>query len=137
MSTPPQAEPPPARRRDRWSDRGPPRSRETRRDERYFRPDRNPVVLTGLRHDTVTVDAGTYATTVVRPTIKTTGMFAEDGDAQVWFTNDARRYPVLVRSHFAKFSLTLALTSVKAGNDTSARGRRGDRKKRRAVSRQS
>ncbi|HET7456043.1 MAG TPA: DUF3108 domain-containing protein [Gemmatimonadaceae bacterium] len=98
---------------------------ETRRDERYFRPDRNPVVLTGLRHDTVTVDAGTYATTVVRPTIKTTGMFAEDGDAQVWFTNDARRYPVLVRSHFAKFSLTLALTSVKAGAETSARGRRG------------
>src|SRR6478736_8156073 len=28
---------------------------ETRRDDRYFMPDRNPVVLTGLREDTVTV----------------------------------------------------------------------------------
>ena len=26
---------------------------ETRRDDRYFRPDRNPVVLTGVRQDTV------------------------------------------------------------------------------------
>src|SRR5215203_2337216 len=41
---------------------------ETRTDDRYFRPDRNPVVLTGLRQDTVQVGAGTFATTVVKPT---------------------------------------------------------------------
>ena len=89
---------------------------ETRRDDRYFRPDRNPVVLTGLRHETVKVDAGTFATTVVRPTIKTNGIFSENGDAQVWFTDDARRYPVLVKTRFAKFSLTLTLQSVKSGD---------------------
>ena len=89
---------------------------ETRRDDRYFRPDRNPVVLTGLRHETVKVDAGTFATTVVRPTIKTNGIFSENGDAQVWFTDDARRYPVLVKTRFAKFSLTLTLQSVKPGD---------------------
>jgi hypothetical protein len=97
---------------------------ETRSDARYFRPDRNPVVLTGLRHDTVTVDAGIFATTVVRPTIRTTGIFSENGDAQVWFTNDARRYPVLVRTKFAKFSLTLALQSMKAGGESGAQGHR-------------
>jgi hypothetical protein len=85
---------------------------ETRRDDRYFRPDRNPVVLTGLREDTVTVGAGTFPTTVVRPTIKTGGLFSANGDAQVWFTNDERRLPVLLKTHFSKFTLTLNLQSV-------------------------
>jgi hypothetical protein len=89
---------------------------ETRRDDRYFRPDRNPVVLTGLRQETVTVDAGTFATTVVRPTIKTKGLFSENGDAQVWFSDDAGRYPVLVKTKFSKFSLSLTLESVKPGD---------------------
>lgn len=88
---------------------------ETRRDDRYFIPDRNPVVLTGLREDTVTVGAGTFATTVVSPTIKSGGIFSEHGDAQVWFTNDERRLPVLVKTHFSRFSLTLSLTSVTYG----------------------
>lgn len=85
---------------------------ETRRDDRYFRPDLNPVILTGLREDTVTVGAGTFVTTVVRPTIKTGGIFAENGEAQVWFSNDERRLPVQLKTRFAKFSLTLSLTSA-------------------------
>ena len=93
------------------------RAGETRRDDRYVRPDRNPVVLTGLRHETVQVDAGTFATTVVRPTIKTNGLFSENGDAQVWFSNDARRYPVQVKTKFSKFSLSLTLQKVKPGDD--------------------
>ena len=88
---------------------------ETRRDDRYFRPDKNPVVLTGLRQETVKVDAGTYATTVVRPTIRTSGIFSDDGQAQVWFTNDANRYPVQVKAKFSKFTLTLELKSVTPG----------------------
>jgi len=91
------------------------RAGETRRYDRYFRPDRNPVVLTGLREDTVTVGAGTFMTTVVRPTIKTGGIFSENGEAQVWFTNDERRLPVLLKTKFSRFSLTLALQSMTAG----------------------
>ena len=88
---------------------------ETRRDDRYFRPDRNPVVLTGVRRDSVSVGAGNFAATVVRPTIKTNGIFSERGEAHVWFSDDARRYPVLLKSKFARFSLTLALESVVPG----------------------
>jgi hypothetical protein len=88
---------------------------ETRRDDRYFRPDRNPVVLTGLRRESVRVGAGSFAATVVRPTIKANGIFSENGEAQVWFSEDARRYPVLVKSKFARFSLTLSLQSVVPG----------------------
>jgi hypothetical protein len=93
---------------------------ETRREERYFKPDRNPVVLTGLRRDTVTVGAGTFATTVVRPTVRTKGIFSEDGEAQVWFSDDAARYPVQVKAKFAKLSLSLTLQSVTRGVDPSA-----------------
>ena len=93
---------------------------ETRRDDRYFRPDKNPVVLSGLRQDTITVGAGTFATTVVRPTIRTSGIFGEDGQAQVWFTDDANRYPVQVKAKFSKFSLTLSLQSVTPGVHPSA-----------------
>ena len=93
---------------------------ETRRDDRYFRPDRNPVVLTGLRNETVRVGAGNFATTVVRPSIKANGIFSENGEAQVWFSRDARRYPVLVKSKFAKFSLTLSLQSVVPGETADA-----------------
>lgn len=61
-----------------------PRVGETRRDDRYFRPDRNPVVLTGLRHESVEVSAVTFAATVIRPSVKANGIFSENGDAQVW-----------------------------------------------------
>lgn len=93
---------------------------ETRRDDRYFRPDKNPVVLTGVRQDTITVGAGTFATTVVRPTIRTSGIFSENGQAHVWFTDDVNRYPVQVKAKFARFSLTLSLQSVERGVQSSA-----------------
>lgn len=89
---------------------------ETRRDDRYFRPDRNPVILTGLRADTVTVNAGTFGTVVVRPSIKANGLFSENGDAQIWFSDDANRYPVQLKTKFSRFSLTLSLQSVTAGD---------------------
>ena len=89
---------------------------ETRRDDRYFRPDRNPVILTGLRNDTITVNAGTFGTIVVRPSIKANGLFSENGDAQIWFSDDASRYPVQLKTKFSRFSLTLSLQSVTAGD---------------------
>jgi hypothetical protein len=88
---------------------------ETRRDDRYFRPDRNPVVLTGLRQESVQVGAGNFAATVVQPSIKANGIFSDRGEAQVWFSDDARRYPVMLRSKFAKFSLKLELESIDSG----------------------
>ena len=89
---------------------------ETRRDDRYFRPDRNPVILTGVRNDTVTVNAGTFGTVVVKPSIKANGLFSENGDAQIWFSDDASRYPVQLKTKFSRFSLTLSLQTVTAGD---------------------
>ena len=98
---------------------------ETRRDDRYFRPDKNPVVLTGLREDTVKVGAGTFPATVVRPTIKTNGLFSENGEAYVWFSADERRLPVQMKTKFAKFFLTLTLESVTTATEATARTQPG------------
>jgi len=62
------------------------------------------------------VDAGRFATTVIRPSIKANGIFSENGDAQLWLSDDANRYPVQLKSRFSKFSLTLELQSVKPGD---------------------
>jgi len=91
---------------------------ETRREDRYFKPDRNPVVLVGVRNDTIDVGAGRFNTVVVSPSIRAKGLFAEGGEAQVWFSDDDRRYPVQLKSHFGKFSLTLTLQSVIPGDSS-------------------
>jgi hypothetical protein len=78
------------------------------------------VVLTGLRTETITVGAGTFTATVVRPAIRANGIFSEGGEAQVWFSDDARRYPLQVKTRFAKFALSLTLQSVTPGADASA-----------------
>src|SRR5688572_18493595 len=93
---------------------------ETREEDRYFRPDRNPVVLKGLRRETVSVPAGSYSAVVVAPTIRTRGMFAEGGEAQVWFSDDERRYPVLLKSKFGGFTMKLELQSVTLGDTAPA-----------------
>jgi hypothetical protein len=62
---------------------------------RYFKAEANPIVLRVVRRDTVTVPAGTFACVVVQPTIKTSGLFGEGGEAELWFSDD--EYHTLVR----------------------------------------
>lgn len=84
--------------------------------DRYFKADGNPVVLEVLRRETVTVPAGTFRTVVVRPIIKTDGLFGEGGEAEVYFTDDARRLMVQMRSKVPVVgSISLHMTSYKPG----------------------
>ena len=88
---------------------------QTREFQQYFKPDRNPVVIRALRRDTVEVPSGRYPTVVVRPTIRANGIFAEDGQAELWISDDAKRMLVKMESRFAGFTLSLTLTSVRSG----------------------
>ena len=88
---------------------------QTREFHQYFKPDRNPVVIRALRRDTVEVPSGRYPAVVVRPTIKTRGLFGEDGQAELWFSDDARRMLVQLKTKFAGFSLSLSLTEYRPG----------------------
>jgi hypothetical protein len=65
---------------------------------RYFKADGNPVVLQVLRRETISVPAGRFRTIVVRPVIQSDGLFGEGGRAEVYFSDDQYRIPVLIRS---------------------------------------
>lgn len=83
---------------------------------RYFRPDRNPVVIRVLRRETITVPAGRFETVVVQPIIKTSGIFGEGGEAEIWLTDDDRRMMVQMKSKLRFGSLNLYLTSESNGD---------------------
>ncbi|HWK88751.1 MAG TPA: DUF3108 domain-containing protein [Longimicrobium sp.] len=84
---------------------------------RYFKPDGNPVTIRVLRRETVTVPAGRFRTIVVQPIIQTDGLFGEGGRAEVYFTDDARRIPVLIRSRVPVVGhLTMHLRTYRAGS---------------------
>lgn len=86
------------------------------RFDRYFKEDGNPVLIEVVRRDTVTVPAGRFATVVVRPTIQTDGLFGKGGEAEVYFTDDARRLVVQMRSKVPVIgSLTLELRRYEPG----------------------
>jgi hypothetical protein len=89
---------------------------QTREFNQYFKPDRNPVIIRALRRDTVEVPSGRYPTVVVRPSIRANGIFAEDGQAELWISDDAKRMLVKMESKFAGFSLSLSLIDVRRGS---------------------
>lgn len=82
---------------------------------RYFKPDRNPVTVIVERKEQVKVPAGTFNTIVVRPIIKTTGIFGEGGRAEVWFTDDSTRTLVQLKSRLKFGSLNLYLKNRQVG----------------------
>ncbi len=85
--------------------------------DRYFKDDGNPVVIHVVRKDRRETDAGTFNTVVVKPVIRTDGLFGEGGDAELHFTDDDRRLLVYMKSNIPKFpgSLTLHLKSIQEG----------------------
>jgi hypothetical protein len=89
---------------------------ETYTLDRYFRADRNPVILQVLRRETIDVPAGTFNTIVVRPIIRSRGLFGEGGEAEVYFTDDERRALVRLTSRVPVVgSLSLHLQEYQAG----------------------
>jgi hypothetical protein len=87
---------------------------------RYFRIDRNPVILKVLRREKVKVPAGEFATIVVQPIIKTRGIFSEGGEAEVYLTDDERRLPVKLVTKLKVGSVVLELTGYIPGEKLTA-----------------
>ncbi len=90
---------------------------ETYDFNRYFMPDRNPVRLTVLRKERITVPAGSFNAIVIRPVIKTSGIFSEKGQAEVWLSDDSSRKLLQVKSRLSFGSLNLYLTSYTPPQD--------------------
>ncbi|MDQ6829138.1 MAG: DUF3108 domain-containing protein [Gemmatimonadota bacterium] len=79
--------------------------------QRYFKPDRNPVILTATRKERIDVPVGKFDALVIHPTIKAKGLFAADGNAEVFLTDDARRIMLAMKTKLSFGSLNLYLKS--------------------------
>lgn len=75
----------------------------------YWRPESNPITLRVLRTETIKVPAGTYQTIVVRPIIRTSSLFAEDGEAEVYLSEGAKRELVMLKAKLKLGTLVLRL----------------------------
>jgi hypothetical protein len=84
---------------------------------RYFKTEGNPVTVKVVRRDRRKTEAGEFNTIVVEPIIRTKGMFADGGKAELHFTDDERRLLVYMKSDIPNFpgSLTLHLKEIHEG----------------------
>lgn len=80
---------------------------------RYYNPDANPVVIEVLRKERgVSVPAGRFDTIVLRPIIKTSGIFSEGGRAEIWLSDDNRRILIQMKTKLPFGSLNLYLRKM-------------------------
>jgi len=84
--------------------------------DRYFKEDGNPVVIEVLRREEIRVPAGTFNTIVLRPIIQTEGAFGDDGEAELYLTDDERRVIVRLKTSMAVGSGNLLLTGYEPGD---------------------
>lgn len=77
---------------------------------RYFRPDRNPVILTVLKREEISVAGKKWKALVVQPVIPHgRGIFAEKADARIWISADQPRVVLAIVSTFSFGTVTLKL----------------------------
>jgi hypothetical protein len=84
---------------------------------RYFRPDRNPVIIKVLRKQRIDVPAGRFNTIVIQPIIKARGIFSEGGQAEIYLSDDPRRIMVQMRVKIAAIKISLQLERYRPPTD--------------------
>ena len=87
---------------------------KTYRVDKYFRQDKNPLVIRVLKREKMTLpDGSSVDCLVLNPVIDDRGMFADRAEARLWITDDARRIPVQIRSKYPFGTVTLRLEKMK------------------------
>jgi hypothetical protein len=93
---------------------------------RYFKPGNNPMTLKVLRRDTIEAAGRKWSTIVVQPIIKTSSLFAEGGEAQVWISDEPGHLIVQVNTKLKVGSITMRLKSYDSGAAASNLGHVSD-----------
>jgi hypothetical protein len=62
-----------------------------------------------LRREEIETPLGRFKTVVIKPILKSEGIFARTGDMYIWLTDDERRIPVLMKSKVTVGSITATL----------------------------
>jgi len=83
---------------------------------RYYHPDRNPVVIQVVRKERIKVPAGEFDAILVKPIIKSKGLFSENGQAEVWFSDDSARTLLRLKSKLSFGTLYLELKAAEVAN---------------------
>jgi hypothetical protein len=82
---------------------------------RYFRPDRNPVIIVVEKKERISVAGRKFNAIVIRPIIpKGRGIFAEQAEAHLWLSDDAQRMMLAMQSNFSFGTVTLKLKEFSA-----------------------
>ena len=81
--------------------------------DRYYHLDRNPVSIEVVRRERITVPAGEFDALVLKPTIKSKGLFSENGQAEVWLADDSTRTVLRLRSKLPFGTLNLELKQAR------------------------
>jgi hypothetical protein len=77
---------------------------------RYFRPERNPVIIEVLKRERVSVAGRKWNAIVIRPRIPNGGgIFAEKADARMWLSDQSPRTMLALQSKFSFGQVTLKL----------------------------
>jgi len=88
---------------------------------RYFRPERNPVIVEVLKRERVGVAGKKWNAIVVRPRIPNGGgIFAEKADARMWLSDDSLHIMLALQSKFSFGQVTLKLKEIGSTKETSA-----------------
>lgn len=65
-----------------------------------------------LRKERIKTPAGTFDTIVIKPLMKSEGIFFKKGEVHLWLTDDEKKMPVQLKSKVAVGSITAVLTKA-------------------------
>lgn len=83
---------------------------------RYYNAERNPVIIKVEKRERIKVPAGEFDALLLRPTIKSKGLFSESGDAEVWLADDSTRVILKLKSKLPVGTLNLELKNIENTN---------------------
>jgi len=84
--------------------------------DRYYQPAKNPVIIKVDRREHIKVPAGEFDAIVVKPLIKSKGLFSENGNAEVWFSDDSSHTLLRLKSKLPVGTLYLELKQVEVAS---------------------
>ncbi len=89
---------------------------KTYRFNRYFRREKNPMIIRVLKREEMKLpDGSRVMCLVLNPEIDEKGMFSKRAEARLWLTDDARRIPVQIQSRYEFGKVTLRLEEMRVG----------------------
>ena len=80
--------------------------------DRYYHALKNPIQISVVRRERIKVPAGEFDAVVLKPVIKSNGLFSAKSDAEVWIADDRSHTVLKLRSRLPVGTLYLELRSI-------------------------